>query len=109
MIIRNLDDRVAQRLRVQARLKGVSVEQEARRLLAAGTAVTRREIAARALEWVPTESLLVRAAQLAVEIDHPVYDCVYLVLSSARGARLATADAPLRRAAATLGVRLWAP
>ena len=48
MIIRSLDDRVAERLRVQARLKGVSVEQEARRLLAEGTAVTRREIALRA-------------------------------------------------------------
>ena len=48
MVIRGLDDRVAERLRVQARLKGVSVEQEARRLLAEGTAVSRREIALRA-------------------------------------------------------------
>ena len=48
IIIRNLDDRVAERLRLQARLKGVSLEQEARRILAEGSAVTRREIAARA-------------------------------------------------------------
>jgi len=48
MVIRNLDDRVAERLRRQARIRGVSVEQEARRLLAEGTTVTRREIAARA-------------------------------------------------------------
>jgi plasmid stability protein len=48
MIIRNLDDRVAERLRVQARLKGVSVEQEARRVLADGTVLTRREVASRA-------------------------------------------------------------
>ena len=48
IIIRNLDDGVAERLRVQARLRGVSVEQEARRLLAAGTQLTRAEIAARA-------------------------------------------------------------
>ena len=48
IIIRNLDDEVAERLRVQARLRGVSVEQEARRLLAAGTQLTRAEIAARA-------------------------------------------------------------
>ena len=48
MVIRNLDDRVAERLRLQARLRGVSVEAEARRLLAEGTAVARREIAARA-------------------------------------------------------------
>ena len=48
MIIRNLGDQVAQRLRHQARLKGVSVEQEARRLLAEGTAMTRSKVAARA-------------------------------------------------------------
>jgi plasmid stability protein len=48
IIIRNLDDEVAARLRVQARLRGVSVEQEARRLLAVGTQLTRAEIAARA-------------------------------------------------------------
>jgi plasmid stability protein len=48
IIIRNLDDEVAERLRLQARLRGVSVEQEARRVLADGTRVTRAEIAARA-------------------------------------------------------------
>lgn len=48
MVIRNLDDKVAARLRLQARLRGVSVEQEARRLLAQGTAISRREVAARA-------------------------------------------------------------
>ena len=48
IIIRNLDDQVADRLRVQARLKGVSLEQEARRILAEGSTLTRREIAARA-------------------------------------------------------------
>jgi plasmid stability protein len=48
IIIRNLDDEVAERLRLQARLNGVSVEQEARRLLALGTQTSRAEIAARA-------------------------------------------------------------
>jgi plasmid stability protein len=48
LVIRNLDDAVAQRLRLQARQRGVSVEQEARRVLAEGTVVARREIAARA-------------------------------------------------------------
>jgi plasmid stability protein len=41
IIIRNLDDEVAERLRVQARLRGVSVEQEARRLIALGTQLSR--------------------------------------------------------------------
>ena len=48
IIIRNLDDQVAERLRLQARLRGVSVEQEARRVLTDGTQVSRAEIAARA-------------------------------------------------------------
>src|SRR6266436_708381 len=48
IIIRNLDDEVAERLRLQARLRGVSVEQEARRLLAEGTQPSRAKIAARA-------------------------------------------------------------
>ena len=43
LLIRNLDEIVAERLRVQARLKGVSVEEEARRVLAEGTMVTRQE------------------------------------------------------------------
>jgi plasmid stability protein len=48
IIVRNLDDAVADRLRLQARLRGVSVEQEARRILTEGTRVSRAEIAARA-------------------------------------------------------------
>ena len=48
MLIRNLDDQVARRLRLQARLKGVSLEQEARRILAESTTMTRSEVAARA-------------------------------------------------------------
>lgn len=48
IIIRNLDDEVAERLRLQARLHGVSVGQEARRILAEGTRPRRTEIAARA-------------------------------------------------------------
>jgi len=50
IVIRNLDEHVAERLRLQARLHGVSVEQEARRVLAEGTQLTRREIARRAAE-----------------------------------------------------------
>jgi plasmid stability protein len=46
IIIRNLDSEVAERLRLQARLRGVSVEQEERRLLAEGKKVGRSEIAA---------------------------------------------------------------
>lgn len=48
IIIRNLDDEVAERLRLQARLRGVPVEAEARRILTEGTRLTRAEIATRA-------------------------------------------------------------
>ena len=48
IIIRNLDDEVAERLKLQARLRGSSVEQEARRLLTEGTKLSRKEIAAEA-------------------------------------------------------------
>jgi plasmid stability protein len=46
LLIRNLDEQVAERLRLQARLRGTSVEEEARRLLADGTRLTRGEFAA---------------------------------------------------------------
>jgi len=48
IIIRNLDETVAARLRALAHLKGVTIEEEARRILAEGAALTRRDIAAAA-------------------------------------------------------------
>jgi plasmid stability protein len=48
IVIRNLDELVGERLRLQARLHGVSVEEEARRILDEGTRLTRRQIAAEA-------------------------------------------------------------
>jgi plasmid stability protein len=45
IVIRNLDDVVAERLRLQARLKGISVEEEARRILTEGTRLSRKQIA----------------------------------------------------------------
>jgi plasmid stability protein len=48
IIIHNLDELVAERLRLQARLHGVSIEEEARRILDEGTRLTRQEIAAEA-------------------------------------------------------------
>lgn len=59
------------------------------------------------VEWTPTIPLLERAARMAVDIEHPVYDCVYLALCADRGAALATADARLRDAARDIHVKLW--
>jgi len=57
--------------------------------------------------WTASTTLLRGAARLAVEVEHPVYDCVYLALAATRSASLATADDRLRRAAARLGVPIW--
>ncbi len=71
------------------------VEQAVTNLLALGIA------------WTPSTVLLRPAARLAVEVGHPVYDCLYLALAGSHGAALATADARLRQAAERLGVRVW--
>ena len=59
------------------------------------------------IAWTPSAELLRAAARLAGELEHPVYDCLYLALAAGRGASLATADDRLRRAAARLGVSIW--
>ena len=46
LVVRRLDDRVAARLKQRARLRGVSTEEEARRILTAASAMSRAEIAA---------------------------------------------------------------
>jgi predicted nucleic acid-binding protein len=71
------------------------VEQAVTNLLAVG------------ISWTPSAVLLRLAARLAIELGHPVYDCLYLALATARSASLATADDRLGRTAARLGVRRW--
>jgi predicted nucleic acid-binding protein len=44
------------------------------------------------IEFLPTRLLLESAARIAVEIDHPAYDCLYLALASERDCRFVTAD-----------------
>lgn len=61
------------------------------------------------LELVPSAALLTRATSVALDLDHAVYDCVYLVLATQHGATLATSDGRLRRSAARLAVPVWQP
>jgi predicted nucleic acid-binding protein len=49
---------------------------------------------------VPTHDLTAKALELAMDLQHPVYDCVYLALALRRGAPLVTADQRLVTAAA---------
>jgi predicted nucleic acid-binding protein len=49
------------------------------------------------IELLPTRSLLEATAQLAIELAHPAYDCVYLALAMEQGCRFVTADDRLLR------------
>ena len=44
------------------------------------------------IEFLPTRLLLEAATGIAVELDHPAYDCLYLAMASERGCRFVTAD-----------------
>ena len=68
---------------------------KSRRLeLSSGEAIlAARLLQASGVEIVPERFLLESAAKLAVELNHPAYDCVYLALALEQGCRFATADA----------------
>jgi predicted nucleic acid-binding protein len=44
------------------------------------------------IELLPTRSLLEAAARIAIELDHPAYDCLYLALAIENDCRFVTAD-----------------
>jgi predicted nucleic acid-binding protein len=44
------------------------------------------------IELLPTRSLLEMATRIAVEVDHPAYDCLYLALALANKWLFTTAD-----------------
>ena len=47
------------------------------------------------VELYPMRALLQPATKLAIDLDHPAYDCIYLALAIARDAKFVTADARL--------------
>lgn len=49
------------------------------------------------VELLPTRALLEAATQIAIELDHPAYDCVYLALAAANNCAFVTADERLVR------------
>jgi len=66
--------------------------------------LTREEaaVAAQTLEQadlavVPTRAYVGAAAAIAIELDHPAYDAVYLAVAEAQGLRYVTADESLAR------------
>ncbi|WP_293828684.1 type II toxin-antitoxin system VapC family toxin [uncultured Brevundimonas sp.] len=56
------------------------------------------------MDLVPDERLLERAQRLSGGIDHPVYDCLYLVLARGGDAPLVTADRRLAEKSREIGV-----
>jgi predicted nucleic acid-binding protein len=44
------------------------------------------------IELVPSRALLESATRLAIELDHPAYDCLYLALAVENDCRFVTAD-----------------
>lgn len=49
--------------------------------------------------YPPTRELMLRAVELAAELGHPVYDCVYVALAEALGGRLVSHDTDLLKRA----------
>jgi predicted nucleic acid-binding protein len=49
------------------------------------------------IDLLPMRSLLEAATRIAVALDHPVYDCVYLAAAEAEGISMVTADERLLR------------
>ena len=44
------------------------------------------------IELLPTRSLLEAATRMAIDLDHPAYDCLYLALAVENDCRFVTAD-----------------
>ncbi len=44
------------------------------------------------VELIPMRRLLEPATRLAIQLDHPAYDCVYLALAQSSGCSFVTAD-----------------
>lgn len=66
-------------------------------LLADEAVMAARLIQGADIEFLPARHLLETATSLAIEIDHPAYDCIYLALALDNAWRFATADDRLRR------------
>ena len=56
----------------------------------------------------PDDTLVEAAWELAVEHDHPIYDCLYVALSQRAGASLATFDKRMKSLARAAGVLIEA-
>lgn len=58
------------------------------------------------LDVVATRTLLADATHLALQLDHPAYDCVYLALAQSEGIPLVTGDIRLLNKLARSGLAI---
>lgn len=56
-----------------------------------------RLLQAASIEFVPTRSLMEAATRIAIELDHPAYDALYVALAIERGCPFVTGDERLVR------------
>jgi predicted nucleic acid-binding protein len=56
-----------------------------------------RLLQAAEIELMPTRFLMEAAMRVAIELDHPAYDCLYLAVAVDRDCRFVTADQRLLR------------
>ncbi len=60
-------------------------------------AIAGRLLQAADVEFLSSHHLLFQVAQIAMELDHPAYDCLYLALAMEQGCHFVTADAHFLR------------
>ena len=60
-----------------------------------------------AIQWMSTAQVIPAATRLALDLGHPVYDCLYLTLARSHGLPIATFDDRLRRAAGRLDIAVY--
>lgn len=53
---------------------------------------------------IPTEPMLADVINLSCQLEHPAYDCFYLLLAQQRQATLLTLDKKLKRLAKEMGI-----
>jgi predicted nucleic acid-binding protein len=70
----------------KVRLREISMQQASETLA---------EIVSGVIEFRPSIQFAAAALRLGAELEHPVYDCVYLALAEAENAELVTADRAL--------------
>lgn len=69
-------------------------------LTAAEADIAARLLERAGIELMPMGGLLEKATELAIRLDHPAYDCIYLALVRQKGWRFVIADQRLLRTVA---------